>query len=263
MKTAKKLIKAIKRMIAYVCQKVFGRVRWLKFLLRVGNIDHNSFYDHLTKIIFDRVLTPNSFCIDIGCSKGDILSLMMEHSPNGQFLAFEPLPDHYEELAKKFQSQNVRLYNIALSDSTGTASFNYVISNPAYSGLKKRPYDRDQEDDCQIEVKTDRLDNILKSITFTSIDIIKIDVEGGEYLVLQGALDCIKKYKPFIVFEHGPGSAKAYGTKSEAIYDLLCTQCGLKISLLQDWLLEKPSLNQDMFCKHVYGKKNYYFIAHP
>lgn len=261
--TIEKLTKGIKRIIAYICQQLFGRVRWLRFLVWVGNIDKNSFYDNLTKIVFDRVLTPNSFCIDIGCSKGDILSLMMQHAPNGRFLAFEPLPDHYEELVNKFPFQNVRLYNIALSDSTGSASFNYVISNPAYSGLKKRPYDRADEEDCQIEVRTERLDNILKSISVTSIDIIKIDVEGGEYLVLQGALDCIKKYKPIIIFEHGPGSARAYGTKAEDIFDLLCNQCGLKISLLQDWLLAKQPLTKDVFCDQVNQRKNYYFISHP
>ncbi|MEZ4983026.1 MAG: FkbM family methyltransferase [Saprospiraceae bacterium] len=64
-------------------------------------------------------------------------------------------------------------------------TFNYVVSNPAYSGLQKRRYDRPNEIDEKIEVETDLLDNVLAEDT--RIDFMKIDVEGGEFFVLKGA----------------------------------------------------------------------------
>jgi hypothetical protein len=37
------------------------------------------------------------------------------------------------------------------------------------------------------------------------VDFIKIDVEGGELLVMKGAAGIMKKYKPVVIFEHGLG----------------------------------------------------------
>lgn len=255
-------MKAIKRIIAWICQKIVGKVRWLNFLVRVGNIPKDAYYNHLTEMVMERVLKPESTCIDIGCYRGEILERMMQYARRGRFLAFEPLPDHYNELVRKFPFENVRLYNLALSDSAGTSSFNYVVSNPAYSGLKKRPYGRPHEEERQIEVSTERLDSILKAASVDSVDFIKIDVEGGEYDVLKGAIDCIRQNQPIIIFEHGLQAAQAYGTTPQDLYQLLCTQCGLRISLLQDWLLNKPPLTQSLFCRQVYEKRNYYFMAH-
>ena len=40
------------------------------------------------------------------------------------------------------------------------------------------------------------------SLALEECDFIKIDTEGSEILVLIGALETIKKYKPIIFFEH-------------------------------------------------------------
>lgn len=255
-------MKKIKRVISWICQILFGKVRWWSFLVKAGNISKNSFYDKLTEMVMKKALVSDSICIDIGCSKGEILHLMMKYAPKGRFLAFEPLPDHYDNLIKNFPFDNVSIYNLALSDSQGISSFNYVISNPPYSGLKKRPYDRPHEKDCQIEVKTDCLDNVVKAASVSSIDLMKIDVEGGEYLVLKGSIECIKKNRPVIIFEHGPGSAQSYDFTPDDLFDLLCSHMGLRISLMQDWLLGKQPLTQEKFSEHVNNRINYYFMAH-
>lgn len=254
-------MKKIKRIIAWICQHIVGPVRWLNFLVRVHNIDRNSYYDQLAELVMQKVLTPISTCVDVGCSKGSILRIMMKYSPKGRFLAFEPLPDDYEYLRQSFTSKNVMLYRLALSDSKGASSFNYVVTNPTYSGLRKRPYDRPDEKDSQIEVQTDLLDHVLETASVESVDFIKIDVEGAEFLVLKGAVNCLKKCKPTIVFEHGAGAAQVYNTSSNDLFDLLCVQCGLQIFLMQDWLLAKPPLTKETFYDQVHFGKNYYFMA--
>ncbi|MCE5185858.1 MAG: FkbM family methyltransferase [Planctomycetaceae bacterium] len=256
------VFKGIKRVIARVGQRVFGRVRWLNLLARAGHLTKDAYYNQLTEILLQRSLTPTSTCVDVGCSRGDILEMMVKYAPRGRFLAFEPLPDHYEELVKKFPFSNIQLYNVALSDRKGMSSFNYVISNPAYSGLKKRPYDRPHEEDTQIEVRTERLDDVLRAAMVDDLDVVKIDVEGAEYLVIKGAAQAMRMYRPVVIFEHGPGAAKAYETKSEDLYALLVNTCGLKVSLLQDRLAGKPPLSKEQFCQNVYSGANYYFVAH-
>lgn len=239
-----------------------GKVRWIELQLKRGRINNSTYYDRLTELVMQKTLTSRSVCIDVGCYKGSILRLMMSYAPNGTFLAFEPLPHLYEQLLADFEGDAVRVYNLALSQSIGVSTFNYVTSNPAYSGLKKRRYDRPSETEKQIEVATDTLDNIIDKELLPRVSFIKIDVEGAEYLVMKGAERCIKTAKPVIVFEHGLGGADCYGHKPEDIFDLLCHKCGLKISLLSDWLLNKQSLKLDKFCDQFYRGKNYYFIAH-
>jgi hypothetical protein len=68
---------------------------------------------------------------------------------------------------------------------------------------------------------------------------------------------------PVIIFEHGLGAADSYGTRPNQIFDLLCGECGLNISLLQSWLDKGRSLSRKGFEGQFDQRKNYYFIAHP
>ena len=52
-----------------------------------------------------------------------------------------------------------------------------------------------------IKVKIDRLDNILKNLKLSRIDILKIDTEGYDFSVIKGLGEMIKNVK-FIYFEH-------------------------------------------------------------
>jgi len=80
--------------------------------------------------------------------------MFLKQSPKGLYFGFEPLPHLYKFLVGKYNNyQNVHIYDFALSNSEGFSKFNYVISNPAYSGIKKRIYDGKNEKDIQITVK--------------------------------------------------------------------------------------------------------------
>lgn len=218
----------------------------------------NQKYDVQTKKVIRRVCTTNSNCIDIGCHKGEVLDIILKQSPEGKQFVFEPIPDLYQKLKEKYTGCNV--YQIALSNTAGEASFNYVVSNPAYSGLVKRKYDRKNEVDTTIRVKTATLDSIIPPDI--KIDFIKIDVEGGELLVLEGAVKTIQRCKPVIIFEHGIGASDYYESTPQKVYTLLHT-CGLHISTMHDWLGGKGEFSLKEFEGQYTNKLNYYFIAYP
>lgn len=136
-----------------------------------------------------------------------------------------------------------------------------MLDRPAYSGLKERQYPRDDLNIEIIQVKTEPLDDLLPPDL--KIDLIKVDVEGGELAVFRGALRTIRDWKPFIVFEHGLGAAEYYGTGPEMIYDLLADDGGLHISLLHDWLKGRPPLTRDRFVGQFHARTHFYFLAHP
>ena len=127
--------------------------------------------------------------------------------------------------------------------------------------LKKRKYDKPKEKDTSITIEIDLLDNILPKDF--RVDCIKIDVEGAEFLVLEGAIKTIKRNQPIIVFEHGLGGADVYGIRPEQVFELLNEECGLNISTMKKWLNQTPPFSKKEFIEQFDQGLNYYFIAYP
>ena len=223
----------------------------------------NKRYDRQAEQVMARVLERDSNCIDVGCHQGSVLDLMLQAAPNGQFYAFEPIPDLFSSLCAKYRpAANVHLFQAALSDEPGTASFQHVVSNPGYSGLRQRTYSRPDEQVVELDVELLRLDDVISSDV--DVRLIKIDVEGAELQVFRGAVETIRRCRPYIVFEHGLGAADCYGTRPEMVYDVL-HRAGLQISTMSDWLSSSGStgFSREAFIDQFDQGRNFYFLAHP
>jgi FkbM family methyltransferase len=219
----------------------------------------NQRYDAQTLQIMQRMLKPTSNTIDVGANEGDVLKHLCKFAPEGKHFAFEPIPHLYEHLLNT-KNANTTVYNVALSDKRGESTFNYVITNPSYSGLKKRQYANDHEQDTQITVKTEKLDDLIPENT--PITMIKIDVEGGEYQVLLGAKETILRCRPIIVFEHGLGASDYYGTTPEQVFNFLTGECYCRINLMKRWLKGEQPLTIQEFRTIFDTNSDYYFIAY-
>ncbi|MEM9991024.1 MAG: FkbM family methyltransferase [Bacteroidota bacterium] len=217
----------------------------------------NQRYDQLTARIIKAVCTEQSNCIDIGCHSGEVLDIILKYAPNGTHYCFEPIPELYEGLVKDFPS-NCKFYQIGLSNEVGTTTFNHVLSNPAYSGFEQRQYPTNEERVVEIHVQKERLDTILPKNT--PIDLIKIDVEGAEMQVLQGAVQTIKRCKPVIVFEHGKGAADYYGTTPREVYHFF-KECGMKVMFLEAFFGEQQAMSLTEFERQFHQHLNHYFLA--
>ncbi|MFT6717598.1 MAG: FkbM family methyltransferase [Saprospiraceae bacterium] len=232
----------------------------IKAILHFFKLDltKNIQYDRLTNLILKQVIKQDSNCIDIGCHKGEILEVMMKHSPNGSHFAFEPIPSFFDNLKQKFDDKCI-IYPYALSDEEGEATFNFVKNAPAYSGLNKRKYAIENPEIEEINVTLKKLDDLIPADK--KISLIKIDVEGAEYKVLQGAKELITRDKPVVIFECGLGASDFYGTDPKEVFEFF-ESCGLKLSLLKSWINKRSPLTLDQF-KAVYKtNEEYYFIAH-
>lgn len=204
------------------------------------------------------MLREDSKTIDVGCHKGEVLDVILSTSPKGFHYGFEPIPDLYSKLVDKYSvNSSIRIINAALSDKKGKSTFNYVVTNPAYSGLQKRSYDHEGVLDMSISVDCFILDEV---IDHHPIDLIKIDVEGGEMGVLQGGRQLINKDQPLIIFEHGLGASDHYGTTPAMIYDFF-NELEYELFTLEDFLKNKGHLLSNEFEKQFYHKINYYFVA--
>jgi FkbM family methyltransferase len=175
-------------------------------------------------VLLAAVLAPNSNCIDVGASVGDVLAEIIRVSPLGHHLAFEPIPFHARSLAERFP--RVKVHELALADHAGRENFVHVCSRSAFSGLRERKYPGRQRLE-QIEADVARLDDVVPADNVPAL--IKIDVEGGELGVLRGGLSTMLRHRPLVVFEHGIGAAPYYGTRPEEVWQLLTGELGLRI----------------------------------
>jgi FkbM family methyltransferase len=219
----------------------------------------NEKYDRETHKVISRLCRHDSVCIDVGSYEGEILRLMMKYAPDARHAAFEPIPQQYFQLRQKL-GDKADIYPFALGKEENVSTFQHVISNPTYSGLKKRNY-KGKEKISEIKVQVRPLDEV---IAFDlPIHLIKIDVEGGEYDVLQGARRILEKWKPYLIFEHGIGAADKYGVSPLNLHQFLVQELGYTICLMEDFLKNEKvnGFTSAEFEDQFWKGKNCYFLA--
>jgi FkbM family methyltransferase len=174
-------------------------------------------------LLLDRMMRPDSCGVDVGANSGWVYGEFLRRAPHAHHIAYEPLPHLAEQILESNPAADVRV--AAVSDENGERRFEHVKELPGYSGFHSHPNAKHLEQE-QLTVRTVRLDDDLPAGYVPAM--IKIDVEGGEYGVLQGALQTILRHKPLLVFEHGAASF-GYGTTSADVYRLLADRAGYAI----------------------------------
>lgn len=150
---------------------------------------------------FSNIDTDKNYnIIDIGAQSG-LYSLYAKYIPKCNFYSFEPYTPSFNllnENIKLNEINNVKTFNIGLSNIKTTTELSVCKSHNGLHSLSKSPLRFNDVD--KLLIQTDTIDNLFyeKSIP---VDFIKIDTEGHEYFILQGAINTIKKYKPVIQLE--------------------------------------------------------------
>ena len=224
------------------------------------DLTKNLQYDRFTKEIMKKNIDKNHNCIDIGCHKGEILNIILKYAPNGKHYAFEPIPYLFEELTKKY-ADRATICPYALSDTPGFSTFQFVKNAPAYSGIKKRKYDISNPEIEEINVELKTLDELIPADE--KIHFLKIDVEGGEFGVIKGAKELLKRNKPTILFECGKGASDYYGTNPLDLYIFITNEIGLQIFTLKSYMKDNLPLTAVDFEKCFNTNSEYYFVATP
>jgi len=195
----------------------------------------NERYNSQAFSVMARVLGADSSAVDVGCHRGSYLAEMLRLAPRGTHYAFEPLPDLFAALEEEYGSLgNVVLSSSALSNEPGLREFQHVVDYPGFSGYHRREYPSPTAAVRQLTVKAERLDDVLPADL--PVAFIKVDVEGAELEVLQGALRTLARCRPVVVFELGGGGA--YGVEPSDVHDLLAGQLGMRVLPMATWLAD-------------------------
>jgi FkbM family methyltransferase len=211
-------------------------------------------------VILQRLLVSDSRCVDVGCHIGSFLSLLKRYAPNGRHVAFEASVTKSRWLKKRFP--NVEVFPCAVADKTGRAFFEENYALPGYSHLL-RSESQLAKNLSTYEVQVCCLDDVL--LDDGKVDLIKVDIEGGELAALRGSYKLIKKWGPAIIFECG----SEYGLVEEKLsrrdlYDFITGDLNYKIFCFADFIFNKEELTFDEFRKcGLYPFRGFNFVAIP
>lgn len=168
----------------------------------------------------EKILLPGKVFVDVGANFG-VYTLVASKlvGETGKVLAFEPTAHSFAALQRNIalnRFSNVLAFQVALAQTRSKAWLNYGW-DPVGNWVSKDPLPGDEGEQVQIEA----LDQLLEENGIGRVHAIKIDVEGAEEFVLQGAIRCLATQHPVVIFEFNPACAARLGLAPWGAGDLL------------------------------------------
>ena len=175
-----------------------------------------GYWEKYTSIVFEKYIKPGMTVLDIGASTGvHTLRMAKLAGETGKVYAFEPSDWMHERLLNNIKLndfKNIVTEKIALSEVTKKA----LYLSEQHDRVDKKPNPRKY-----IRMQYMKLDDYFAKGRITALDFIKMDVDGYECRILEGATKTIKKYKPIMIIEIGKGLQEAYDRSLEELLNLL------------------------------------------
>lgn len=169
--------------------------------------------------LFKGLVKPGMIVADIGANLGyyTLLAARLLRG-EGRVYAFEPDPANYALLVRNVQANgftNVAPVQMAVSDHAGAHMlFRHKFNFGCHSLSKPNAT---EYDGCT-EVATTTLDHFFAGVhPENRIDLIKIDVQGAEGHVIEGARNLLGKMKPTIIMEFFPWVLRNFGTDPDEL----------------------------------------------
>ncbi|HEV3362802.1 MAG TPA: FkbM family methyltransferase [Acidimicrobiia bacterium] len=164
----------------------------------VGELERSGgLYQRDLVALLHRQLPSDAVAVDGGAHIGVITVLLASLCPDGHVYAFEPVPEtsaHLEHNLALNGLTNVTVERLALYGADGdiTLTFNEAYPGGSHIG----------NGECR--VGTARLDSWAQARGLDRLDLLKLDVEGAELAVLDGAEETLRRLKPLTVVECNP-----------------------------------------------------------
>jgi len=198
----------------------------IKSILQKNIIVHNNYTDNFDynwdncnhntngELFFINHFADNwDICFDVGANKGEYSSLILKKNPNCKIYCFEPNKNLNIDLKN---NGLINIYNYAVGNSDNICEINTNIQDPTQTSFHRTNINTIKE-----KVQTITIDDFCKNNSIEHISFLKIDTEGHELSVLEGASNMLTDNKiDTIQFEYG-GTFLDAGISLKNIYDLL------------------------------------------
>lgn len=175
-----------------------GQGQWILDHGNVGTVEA-----HLT---FENIKIADPVILDVGANIGTYATWIAKAYPKAKIYCFEPQRIVFQMLCGNLainNIENVYAYNYAFGNKNSIIEFN----EPDYGSLNNfgsfsliQKSVNTTANKYQVDLYT--LDNFVKKYNLSQVDFIKIDCEGMDLQILEGALNVIKEFKPNILIEY-------------------------------------------------------------
>lgn len=177
------------------------------------------------------------------------------------FWLFEPVPGTFEWLKRNAQLNKVdgtryKAFNLGMSDKAGHFDFYVPSANEAASLVANEdPFYRKKSsvygeytgstEIDKVSCSVDTVDNFVGAHGIENICLIKIDVEGNEKFVLEGARRTLKEQKPLVYCELLRKHAKRFGYHPNDVIEFMAEIGYRCYKLVGDSLAEVMEIKDD------------------
>ena len=166
-----------------------------------------------------RILRPGMVFLDIGAHHG-LYSLVAAKrlGAGSTVIAFEPSQNELRRLrlhVRLNRMRSVRAEPLALGAENSRKTFFQIVSGDNTRGGLRPPASSDSVSEASVE--TARLDDYVARLALDRVDVVKLDVEGGELEVLQGASSVLKKFRPIFICEVLDATTQVWGYNAREI----------------------------------------------
>jgi FkbM family methyltransferase len=150
-------------------------------------------WEEHVEAILEKYVRPGSVAIDVGAHIGTHTMTMARCAgPSGRVYAFEPVKKIYRELVR----------NLALNGIANVIPLRYALGNGSPRLMEMKPITPHEEGGTSVGRGGDAVElRSLDSFGFEGVSLIKIDVEGYELPVLDGAEETIRRNRPVLIVE--------------------------------------------------------------
>jgi FkbM family methyltransferase len=199
--------------------------------LAVGRHVRGGAYEPEVTAIFGRFLRPGMTVLDVGANIGFFTMLSASIvGPSGHVLAVEPNVNNVRLLEGSRRANgfhHVTVANTAAGKELGLLALNTSHSNGTTSAV---------DEDMGALMAAWVVPCFPLSAMVPAgrrVDFIKLDVEGAEYLALQGAKDLLQRDRPVIVSEFSPPQMQGVSGVQAAEYLRFIESFGYRLSVIQ------------------------------
>lgn len=168
-----------------------------QIILKKGYSENINFH------IFKNI-RPNTILLDIGSNIGTTSLPTATAFPSVDVHCFEPnleINNKLKENAELNFLDNVYIYDWGISNKSSVKTLFYSGEKFGNRGTSSLHKNDDILNPQEIEIPLRTVDDLYAEC-LKPISVIKIDVQGHEIEVLEGAIKTIQKFNPIIIFEH-------------------------------------------------------------
>jgi FkbM family methyltransferase len=169
-----------------------------------------------------RFLTAGMTVLDIGAHAGlYTMTASKLVGPSGCVISFEPSPRERQRLKRHLwlnRCRNVTVQPFALGEDESEAEL-FVVDGSETGCNSFRPAAGIAGHGLRVPVR--RLDDCLAQGMFTTVDFIKMDIEGAELSALRGAESVFRVARPVLLCEIDEARVAPWGYRGREIIDLL------------------------------------------